>query len=37
VQVDEGFGDVLGQRGERPVRVMVCHWSRTRPVFSTSG
>ncbi len=25
------------RRGERPVRVMVCHWSRTRPVLSTNG
>ena len=24
-------------RGLRPVRVMVCHWSRTRPVLSTNG
>ena len=23
--------------GESPVRVMVCHWSRTRPVLSTNG
>ena len=25
------------RRGDAPVRVIVCHWSRTRPVFSTSG
>ena len=24
-------------RGDRPLRVMVCHWSRTRPVLSTNG
>ena len=24
-------------RGALPVRVMVCHWSRTRPVLRTSG
>ena len=25
------------RRGDSPVRVMVCHWSRTRPVLSTNG
>ena len=30
--------DALRARdGERPVRVIVCHWSRMRPVFSTNG
>ena len=27
----------LDRRGTRPVRVMVCHWSRMRPVFRMKG
>jgi hypothetical protein len=32
-----GSGACSASRGLKPVRVMVCHWSRTRPVFSTNG
>ncbi len=31
-----GSGVWLISDGARPVRVMVCHWSRTRPVFSSN-
>lgn len=37
MQVDERFGHVIGELGARPVRVMVCHWSRTRPVLRMRG
>ena len=38
VDLRERLGDVASERrGESPVRVMVCHWSRTRPVLSTNG
>ena len=32
-----GSGALAPSTGERPVRVMVCHWSRRRPLFSVSG
>ena len=32
-----GSGLWRNRRGVFPVRVMVCHWSRSRPVISTSG
>ena len=32
-----GSETCAARRALRPVRVMVCHWSRTRPVFSTNG
>jgi hypothetical protein len=28
MEFDERFAAVLRQRGDRPVRVIVCHWSR---------
>ena len=32
-----GSGSPAISRGALPVRVIVCHWSRMRPVLSTSG
>ena len=32
-----GSATCTARRGLMPVRVMVCHWSRTRPVLSTNG
>ena len=32
-----GSGALAPSTGERPVRVMVCHWSRERPVLRRSG
>ncbi len=32
-----GSGTWSASLGARPVRVMVCHWSRTRPVLRMSG
>ena len=32
-----GSGQVRSSTGTLPVRVIVCHWSRTRPVVSTKG
>ena len=34
---DERLGQWLARRGLMPERVMVCHWSRTRPVLRRSG
>ena len=33
----KGSGRCPARRTDFPVRVIVCHWSRTRPVFSLSG
>ena len=32
-----GSGECVHQRGLDPVRVIVCHWSRTRPVLRRKG
>ena len=37
MDLGEGLGQMLRQARAFPVRVMVCQWSRTRPVLSTSG